>query len=128
MPSGWVQLISPAARGLTVAYGIYLTVIALGPAPTGPEIPHLDKIMHAIAWGGLAFVAALGWPRSLRGPLLLAAGHGALIEVLQGTVVQGRSAEFADFLADLFGAVMVVFLFSRVRARRASKAHEAPQP
>jgi len=124
-PKGLGHRIQLLARILTVAYTVYLTMAALGPAPTGPEIPHLDKIMHALAWGGLAFLAAIGWPQALRGPLLLAAAHGALIEVLQGTVVQGRSAELADFLADLLGAVLAIVVLGRLRGAWGQKGAEA---
>lgn len=82
---------------------------------TGPEIPHMDKVLHAgyFTLGSAAFYSMLRW--SLRrfspvallwGTLLFAAGVGALDEFHQ-SFVPGRSGnDLGDWLADLTGGVI----------------------
>jgi VanZ family protein len=101
------------ARIALLLYMAWLFYAALGPAPQGPEIPHLDKLMHACAWGLMAGIAVFAWPGRLRLAFGLALAHGALTEVLQGTVVSGRSAEWLDLLADGCGAALAVWIASR---------------
>jgi VanZ family protein len=108
------------ARLALLVYMAWLLYAALGAPPQGPEIPHLDKLMHAGAWGLMAAIAVLAWPERLWLAFCLALGHGALTEILQGTVVSGRSAEWLDLLADGCGAALVVWIASR--RRRSSSA------
>lgn len=91
--------------------GVYwLTLVSLTHLP-GRMIPLTgvsDKMLHFLAYWGLAlFVYTALWSTFPRRRIALPAIvivllHGALDEWTQGMV--GRSAEFADWIADLLGA------------------------
>ncbi len=82
-------------------------------------IPHLDKIIHAIMFGGLAGAAFFDLQRSdrslHRGRLamavicLAAAAVGALDEVAQSTLTAVRSGDILDWLADCTGIAVAFF-------------------
>lgn len=95
-----------------------IAVLTLMPAPEAPEevglIPHLDKIVHYLMFGGLA--AVWWWEYSLRRgypaapwralwPIAVAVSlFGGVIELLQGALTADRSADIFDWLADTLGA------------------------
>lgn len=110
------------AQILLVGFMAWVFYAALGPAPEGPEIPHLDKLMHALCWGFMAALCLVAYPGKWRTALGVSAAHGGLTEVMQGTLVQGRSAEWLDWAADLLGAVIVVASVSWARRRQESAA------
>ena len=82
---------------MLVAYMAWLFYVALGPPPQGPEIPHLDKLMHAFSWGLLAAFCVAAWPHRLRLAVVLAGVHGGLTELLQGTMVAGDHRTLQQF-------------------------------
>jgi VanZ family protein len=112
----------PIWRIAVVVYMTWIFYAALGPPPSGPEIPHLDKLMHALSWGFMAFLCAQAWPELRLLHWLLPAAHGALTEVLQGLMVQGRHAEWLDFIADLVGIACGCALVAYARRRSRSPA------
>jgi len=80
------------------------------------DLPGADKVAHAVAYGVLGLLAAL------------ARGAGALTGAVAGLVVgaadewiqsgvPGRSADLADLAADLAGAAVGGWLFSRTFRR-----------
>jgi VanZ family protein len=84
----------------------------LGSRPTLPmppsELP-LDKVAHFSAYGVLGLLLGFGWWQHERRPaawilLLLGMLVGAADELHQ-TMVPGRSAELADFVADAAGVL-----------------------
>lgn len=82
-----------------------IAVLALMPAPPADFDTGWDKLNHWLAFGILAFAASLSSQssRSTRLLLLLSLlGFGGLIEMAQ-LYVPGRSAEWADLLADAIG-------------------------
>jgi VanZ family protein len=89
--------------------------LALSPAP--PVQPQVsDKLLHAGAFLGLAWLADFGWPdadywlpKAL--PLL---GYGAAIEIAQAGI-SARSAEWGDLAADAAGLVVYVLLTPGLR-------------
>lgn len=107
--------------GLVVAVILYAT---LSPDPAGavhiPLFPGADKLIHAIMFGGLAGAVAFDWQRANRsrriGRRLMAAFcagcvvAGALDEIAQGLLTDGRAAEFLDFVADTAGIAVAYFL------------------
>jgi len=89
-----------------------------------PELPNtglieIDKVAHAVVFGGLAFLVAIGLHFSRRAhppqrlfwvPLLFAAAYGALDELHQHFIPY-RTYDPYDWLADVAGAaVMQVIL------------------
>ncbi len=107
--SPWWKL----ATGMLVVYWILLFA--------GTHLPRLpvqlpsdggDKLAHFVGFAGLAFL--LSWVWSLHRPLwpwgvcfatLVAALYGVFDELTQ-MLVPGRSAEWADWLADCTGALL----------------------
>lgn len=82
-----------------------------------PAIPHLDKLIHAIMFGGL--FSAISFDRRRDGHALTAGSlvlfaaisvvAGALDEVLQQALENGRSGDILDWLADTVGIIIAYF-------------------
>lgn len=118
-------------------YGVVLLLMLMPMRGSGEgaSIPHLDKLVHAVAWAMLALgtwpVVAVsrrtrGW--SVRARFLLVVGLGALfgvlVELVQG-LVPSRSADPWDALADTLGAALgALFCLWRERRRVARRARE----
>ena len=106
---------------LTLAVVLYAT---LYPDPAGvdelPAIPHLDKLIHALMFGGLAGAWAFDYCRArhLQRPprrvmliaALVSAALGGVIELIQDAMGLGRGADMLDFAADSIGCVAAFFL------------------
>ncbi len=100
---------------------LYATLV---PDPVGvddlPSLPHVDKLIHAVMFGGLTGAVAFDYGRScgvaclsrrvMVRVALCAALSGGLIELLQGGMDMGRGAEWADFFADAVGAAVACFV------------------
>lgn len=89
-----------------------LLYLSLSPAPPQIEGPlGWDKLLHAAALGGTAFLSAgicLVFRKSLFFSLVTgfisASLFGALIELLQWSFTVNRQAELLDLAADMIGA------------------------
>jgi len=90
-----------------------------GPTIDNRIIPNLDKMVHAAAFGLLAFLllrslrafgVAGGW-RRLLGVGLIVIALGVLDEWLQSTV-PGRTASLMDLLADVAGVAFMLLMSS----------------
>ena len=82
-----------------------IAVLALMQSPPSEIDTGWDKLNHWLAFSSLAFAASLSSPASRTARLLLLLsllGFGVLIEVAQ-LYVPGRSADWADLLADAIG-------------------------
>ncbi len=109
---------------ITLAVILYAT---LSPNPAlaedMPPIPHLDKLIHAVMFGGLYGALVFDVYRKRKSEniqacpdrrimLLLAAGVVAfsiLDEIMQKELTTNRSAEFLDLLADWIGVCVAFF-------------------
>ncbi|MFA7158483.1 MAG: VanZ family protein [Kiritimatiellia bacterium] len=112
--------ITPKQRLLICGiYAAGLFVLSLMPAGAideAPELlPHQDKILHALLYGGFAFLLGRALPGFIsRRPwvaaaaiVLLAASYGALMEILQGSLPWiERACSWGDMLANIAGAIM----------------------
>lgn len=104
--------------GIVVLVIIYATLF---PDPAGvdslPPIPYLDKLIHAIMFGGFAGALYFDWYRAHRNAnkrkmlmfCFLSVAFGALIEIIQQLMGIGRSGDFFDLIADTIGAVVAFF-------------------
>lgn len=101
---------------LVVCAILWLT-LAPHPLPDSdiPLFPGIDKVVHALMFGGLAAVGCFDLWRCQGARLsvysmILVAGvsalFGGVIEWLQMAMEMGRSAELADFAADVAGAAV----------------------
>lgn len=101
---------------LTVLIALGIGAVTLAPPAGLPSVPGSDKMHHVLAFALLALPAALLSPRMLWAVVPLAAAFGAGIEVVQPFV--GRSAELADWVADMAGLAGGASLGLIVRAMR----------
>lgn len=121
-PKRWVT------TALVVLAILYLTLVPRPLPDAGVEIPGLDKVVHAVMFGGLAFVACIDAAQRRRGSFgrlargkgwfiaLLSAVSGGLVEIAQMAMGAGRSGDLLDFIADCAGAVAGMLLAARVLA------------
>jgi VanZ family protein len=116
-----------ASRVLTAAVTLAILVLSLTPRVPSPDLPHVDKVEHTIAYAALAFLALLAAGRRGAAVVLITIGvcslYGGLIEIVQPFF--GRDRELADWIADiggslagaLLGALALSLLDRRARVR-----------
>lgn len=105
---------------LVIAAILYLSLAKMSPDVDAPKIPHADKIVHVLMYFGvmLAFYFDLwrqGLPRlvlrsRLWGGMLAFALFGGLVELLQMYCTTYRSGDWWDWVADILGVVLGVWL------------------
>lgn len=100
--------------GLGMAIAAWL-LIAPTPGPP-PTIPFQDKIFHVLAFGCLTGPAVLVLPSRYHWFWLAhMAALGGGIELVQGRMGQGRTADPVDFFADLVGIALAVLIGRYIR-------------
>lgn len=99
---------------------VLITDLALQPGfATQPTMLGSDKLEHIAAFFALALLTRLGWPtisRLITGSLLALYGLG--IEYMQSMEFVGRTASWADFVADLVGIALGFVVLRMIRPRR----------
>lgn len=92
-------------------------VAFLSPGTGAPPLfPGEDKLVHAGIFAALTLAALAAWPAPARVAAALVA-YGAAVEVLQGVLPFGRTADVWDLAADTAGVALGV-LAAAVLARR----------
>jgi VanZ family protein len=113
-----------ASRWIPVA--VWIGVILTGTsAPTvpGPDVPGLDKVGHFAMYAVLGILTAravrggVATPRPLLVVLAAIAVFGAADELHQ-RLIPGRSADVADWFADVTGATVGVGTYAAFKFRR----------
>jgi len=111
---------------VTLAYAGLIFYLSVIPSIGGPVFEYRDKLMHASAYGGLAFLCLWSLLASFDGKKLvslvltavvLATVYGIFNEVVQ-SYISTRSAEFLDAVADAVGAVLGVLSYIWIRSWR----------
>ncbi|WP_298633024.1 VanZ family protein [uncultured Umboniibacter sp.] len=107
-------------KGLAWFSAIVVIIVCSLPTPQVLDIQHIDKLEHAIAFGGICGLFFFAYPNwrflVYIGSFLL----GLAVELLQA-VIPWRSAEMLDLVADGVGvilAIVVIELFLVPRMRR----------
>lgn len=78
----------------------------LMPVPPVDPTQSNDKLQHAVAFGLLTLTLAISYPRLRWWQMaLIAIAIGGMVEILQGVMGLGRSADWYDWGADIIGAV-----------------------
>lgn len=102
------------------AVGFSLCVVfwlALSPSDSVPTVTVTDKVQHAAAFCVLTLAYGLMFPRRRGAVILAVVALGVLIEVLQGIMPYGRSADPRDVLADLVGICLGLLLLRLLAGR-----------
>jgi len=83
--------------------------MSVRPTGTSANIPHLDKGLHALAYGVLATVTAFAFPRMrLIFVFVWMSLFGVAMEIAQAFVGSGRKASIADSIANSVGVLCVI--------------------
>lgn len=116
--SKFVSALACAALTLLILW------LALMPAVSAPSGLGWDKLNHAGAIGVVTWLAYLSFQprdRAAWAAFLYGVALGVLIELLQGSLATGRSAEWGDVAADLVGAGGVWGTISFYQHRKPTK-------
>ncbi|MGL4806862.1 MAG: VanZ family protein [Bacteroidales bacterium] len=99
---------------IIIAYGIvtYLCLMPSIPDTSIPTIPNIDKVAHFLFYLFISTVSYFAiYKREIAiwklytGVLIFPIIFGGLIEILQKYFFPPRSAEWADFVADILGSL-----------------------
>lgn len=111
-PKRWIS------TALVVLVILYLTLVPRPLPDNNIEIPGLDKAVHAVMFGGLAFVACIDMAmrgrrryglltsRMVWGVAIAVATFGGAVEIAQQSMGAGRSGDVWDFAADCAGVAV----------------------
>lgn len=97
---------------LSIAALMFILVMSLRPSVNVGSVVHMDKIVHLGAYGVLAGLIRLGWPK-LWGGMIFAglALYGIGIELAQHFMAVGRTGSLADAIANILGAALALIIF-----------------
>jgi hypothetical protein len=111
-----------------------LVILVLCGIP-GKDIPHIsflellsfDKFVHAGVFFVLMILSLRGFLLQTRFvklqqsakqiALIMCITYGALMELMQGTLFEGRSASVLDIVANSFGCVVGLLLYKKIEQR-----------
>ncbi|MDE7410753.1 MAG: GNAT family N-acetyltransferase [Paramuribaculum sp.] len=107
---------------LTTIILLAVTGLTLMPLPESDGemfIPHFDKIVHFLMFGALGVALSFDCGRYARRlscivisvSIIFSGVFGALIELMQENMAMGRSADIADWWADIAGAIVCTIAF-----------------
>lgn len=111
-PKRWIS------TALVVLAILYLTLVPRPLPDNNIDIPGLDKAVHAVMFGGLAFVACIDMAMRGRGRYaslpsrwawgvaIAVAAFGGAVEIAQQSMGAGRSGDVWDFAADCAGVAI----------------------
>ena len=121
MRQGIKSLLGPKPLlGIAITYTLLITAALLTPITGAPkiEIPFADKIVHLIinaglfvVWASYVFSGKTKATKTLTLPLLFLCTllYGILIEVIQGSYMPWRGADFFDVVANVCGLILGFF-------------------
>lgn len=96
-----------AARVLLLMAMAFILYEATIKHPLDPHVEEGDKILHALAFCALSFLADFSFPEEGFGfrKISLLVGYGVLIEIVQ-SFLPWRSSDVADLVADCTGMAL----------------------
>ena len=121
MRQGIKSLLGPKLLlGIAIAYTLLITAALLTPITGAPkiEIPFADKMVHLIinaalfvVWASYVFSGKTKTTKTYTLPLLFVCTllYGILIEVIQGSFIPTRGADFFDVVANVCGLILGFF-------------------
>ena len=96
------RAVALAAFVVAVVVQVYVLYLFVPGPSTDVTVPQADKIVHLAVFGAPAFFAALA-RLPLWGVATLLAMHAPVSELIQHSLIAGRSGEPLDVAADLVG-------------------------
>jgi VanZ family protein len=107
--------------GIAIAYTLLITAALLTPTTGYPkiEIPFTDKMVHLIinaglfvVWASYVFSGKTKATKTYTIPLLFFCTllYGILIEIIQGSYISTRGADFFDVVANVCGLILGSFV------------------
>ena len=121
MRQGIKNLLGPKPLlGIAIAYTLLITAALLTPITDPPkiDIPFADKVVHLIinaglfvVWASYVFSGKTKNTKTYTLPLLFVCTllYGILIEVVQGSFIPTRGADFFDVIANVCGLILGFF-------------------
>ncbi len=121
MRQGIKSLLGPKPLlGIAITYTLLITAALLTPITGAPkiEIPFADKIVHLtinaglfVVWASYVFSGKTKTTKTYTLPLLFVCTllYGILIEVVQGSFIPTRGADFFDVVANVCGLILGFF-------------------
>jgi len=121
MRQGIKSLLGPKLLlGIAISYTLLITAALLTPITGAPkiEIPFADKMVHLIinaglfvVWASYVFSGKTKTTKTYTLPLLFLCTllYGILIEVVQGSFIPTRGADFFDVVANVCGLILGFF-------------------
>lgn len=83
-----------------------VTILSLIPSTSVPQsFQFWDKAQHALGYVALAVTGCLAFPQRLMPVFIGLLAHGAVIEILQGTLTTTRFGDVSDWFADGTGVL-----------------------
>lgn len=106
------RIFTPGSEATRALFALALLVVSVGAvidAGSSPAATLNDKIQHVLAFGLLAVLASVAFPRSSPWTRVLPGllGYGLLMECVQG-LLPWREFSLLDLMADLCGAVLAL--------------------
>lgn len=97
-----------------------VTILSLIPSTTVPQaLQFWDKAQHALGYLALAVAGCLAFPQRVVPVFIGLLAHGAVIEILQGTLITTRFGDVFDWFADgtgvLAGVAFCRFVLPKAR-------------
>ncbi len=109
-----------------IIWAIITGLFCLMPGGNMPDTPNwkffsFDKLAHFSFFAILTYLLALGFKKrktnrslynhGIKAAFLIAGIYGALLEVVQYTMIDSRSIELKDITADITGCLSGIFVF-----------------
>jgi len=109
----WSVRLRRLAGLLALCWALLIVILSLSPAGAGASFPGADKVMHFLAYGGLAFLWGASAPHRPRPIILgLVIAYGFAMELAQGAFTSLRTPSLLDAAANGFGAIAVLLALS----------------
>jgi VanZ family protein len=119
MLSWWLK--SPRVQLLALVWTLFIVLASITPGSELPKVqlPGLDKLVHIVIYAMLAFL----WMKSLRikdkkkqvlGVFTTVVLFGISIEWIQGALIEGRSGDGYDAIANSIGAGLGIVISRRL--------------
>jgi len=109
-----LSLLAKIGLGLAL---LFITVQSLVPSSESLAPALSDKLLHLVAYAGVAGLAGAAWPElSLKKIFIGAVVWGLMIEILQMVMPFGREGSVLDIVANTIGAGMMCGAWALVAA------------